>query len=207
MSNTCFLGLGPLSPVSQRTSCMDPAPALRTKGRAVHRQRLYYEAFDAPTWAWQQFIGVAKAPWEEASDLHRSSLLAWHADFIDQSYRHLRDMCPGLYDAVMPEADTNPPHSCKGHRPQLKARQGRLPHQLSNSNQAPHQVHPQPQLCPGQAREPGSRRPPQSVLDQAAADRAASKAIVVEGTTCTSSTSARAAAQRAASVPRSIQTA
>ena len=47
-----------------------------------------------------------------------------------------------------PEAATNQSQFTNGHRPQLKARQGR-PHQLSHSNsQAPHQVHPPPQLCP-----------------------------------------------------------
>ena len=33
--------------------------------------------------------------------MHRSSLLAWQADFSDQSYRHLRDIYPDLYDAVI----------------------------------------------------------------------------------------------------------
>ena len=52
--------------------------------------------------AWREFkVGVAKVPWEEASDLHRSCLPAWHADFTDQSYRHLRDIYLDLYDAVI----------------------------------------------------------------------------------------------------------
>ena len=135
---------------------MDPAPAFSARGQRggwTHRRKLYYEAFDELTrWAWREFkVVVARVPWEEASELHRSSLLAWQADFADQSYRHLRDIYPTSTTPSSPVVDINPSHSCNGRRPQLKARQGRLQlqHQLSLSNsQAPHQVHPPPQLCP-----------------------------------------------------------
>ena len=85
---------------------MDPAPAFSARGHRggwVYRRRLYYEAFDKLTrWARREFqAGVARVPWEEASDLHRSSLLAWQADFTEESYRHLRDIYPDLYDAVI----------------------------------------------------------------------------------------------------------
>ena len=133
---------------------MDPAPAFSARGHRggwVYRRKLYYEAFDELTrWARREFqVGVARVPWEEALDLHRSSLLAWQADFTDQSYRHLRDITPTSTTPSLPEADTNQSQFTNGHRPQLNARQRRLQHQLShNNNQAPQQVHPPPQLCP-----------------------------------------------------------
>ena len=46
-------------------------------------------------------IGVERVAWEDASDLHRSSLLAWHADFTDSSYGHLKDAYPDLCDAAI----------------------------------------------------------------------------------------------------------
>ena len=52
---------------------------------------------------------MARVPWEEASDLHRSSLLAWQADFLEESYRHLRD----IYHAVIARGR---------HQPALKGR-------------------------------------------------------------------------------------
>ena len=103
ISRNCFLGLGPPQSGSQRTSCMDPAPAFSARGQRGGWTQLYYEAFDKLTrWAWREFkVGVTRVAWEEASDLHRSSLLAWQADFPDNAYRHLRDIYPDLYDAVI----------------------------------------------------------------------------------------------------------
>ena len=84
---------------------MNPAPAFSARGQRggwTHLRKLYYEAFASLTrWARQQFtIGVERVAWEDASDLHRSSILAWHADFTDGSYRRLRDAYPDLYDAA-----------------------------------------------------------------------------------------------------------
>ena len=92
---------------------MDPAPAFSARGQRggwTHRRKLYYEAFDELTrWAWREFkVRVTRVAWEEASDLHRSSLLAWQADFSDNAYRHLRDVYPDLYDAVIARGRRQP---------------------------------------------------------------------------------------------------
>ena len=129
---------------------MDPAPAFSARGHRggwVYRRKLYYEACDELTrWARREFqVGVARVPWEEASDLHRSSLLAWQADFTEESIGTCGTSTPTSTTPSSPEAATNQSQFTNGHRPQLKARQGR-PHQLSHSNrQAPHQAHPPPQ--------------------------------------------------------------
>ena len=114
----------------------------------MHRRKLYCAAFDSlARWAWQQFhIGVERVLWEEASDLHRSSLLAWQADFTDNSYRHLLDAYPDLYTTLsLLVAAISKVHLFNGHRPQLMARQDRTAHLFSNP--APRQVRRRRQRC------------------------------------------------------------
>ena len=105
ISRNCFLGLGPLIPVVNALRAWTrPRPsrpedtgaggsiveALLRSFRRAHPAGLV----GVPGW-------VARVPWQEASDLHRISLLAWQADFSVESYRHLRDIYPDLYDAVI----------------------------------------------------------------------------------------------------------
>ena len=121
---------------------MDPAPAFSARGRRggrVHRRKLYYEAFDELTcWARREFqVGVARVPWEEASDLHRSSLLAWQADFTEESYRHLRDIYPDLYDAVIARGRHQPIQFTNTYRPQLKALTPAQPQQQPSAPSSP----------------------------------------------------------------------
>ena len=110
ISRNCFVGLGPLSPVSQRTSC--------------------------------------------GLDLYRSSFLAWHADFTEQSCRHLRDIYPDLYDAVIARGRHQP-------IPLLQRAQAAA---QGAAGQAP---------APAQQQQPRNPSSPTGPADQAAAPSAA----------------------------------
>ena len=139
ISRSCFLGLGPLSPVVSAlrawTRLRPSRPEDTGAGGYIAESFATELSTSSPVGKLRTCVG---AP-------------SWRGRPI--SPKRAIGTCgtstPTSTTPSSPKAATNQSQSTNGHRPQLKARQGRLQHQLSHSNsQAPHQVHPPPQLCP-----------------------------------------------------------
>ena len=80
------------------------------RGGWVHRRRLYFEAYDVLSgWAWRTFrISIERVEWQDADEDFRSALLAWRDDFSEESYRHLRNAYPDVYNAVVAQGRHQP---------------------------------------------------------------------------------------------------